>query len=72
MAREVTRDFILRLPEELFKQLEREVKSQRTSRTELVRQALAQYLNWKQDDRDLERDLKSETAKEVPRAATQN
>ncbi len=67
MAREVTRDFILRLPAELFEQLEWEVKSQRTSRTKLVRQALIEYF----DNRDLARDLKSENAKEVARAATQ-
>jgi hypothetical protein len=74
MVREITRDFILRLPPELFKQLEREVKVQRSSRTKLVREILTQYFNWKEDARDLERDLKSERAKEVApkaRAAAQ-
>jgi metal-responsive CopG/Arc/MetJ family transcriptional regulator len=65
MVKEITRDFILRLPPELFKQLEREVKVQRSSRTKLVRQILTQYFNWKEDAHDLERDLKSERAKEV-------
>ena len=74
MVREITRDFILRLPPELFKQLEREVKVQKSSRTKLVRQVLTEYLNGKQLDRDFERDFKSESAKEVvpkARAATQ-
>jgi len=65
VVKESTKDFILRLPPELFKQLEREVKVQRSSRTKLVRQVLTEYLNGKQLDRDLERDLKSERAKEV-------
>jgi metal-responsive CopG/Arc/MetJ family transcriptional regulator len=74
VVKEITNDFILRLPPELFKQLEREVKVQRSSRTRLVRQVLAEYLNGKELDRDLERDLKSERAKEVApkaRAAAQ-
>ena len=74
MVKEITKDFILRLPPELFKQLEREVKTQRTSRTKLVRQALSEYLNGKALDRDFERDFKSENAAEVApkaRAATQ-
>jgi len=74
MVKEITRDFILRLPPELFKQLEREVKVQRSSRTKLVRQVLAEYLSGKELDRDFERDFKSERAKEVApkaRAATQ-
>lgn len=71
MVKEITRDFILRLPPELFKQLEREVKAQKSSRTKVVRQALSQYLNWNQDDRDIARDIKSESAKEAARAATQ-
>jgi metal-responsive CopG/Arc/MetJ family transcriptional regulator len=65
VVKEITRDFLLRLPPELFKQLEREVKVQKSSRTKLVRKVLADYLNWKEDDRDLDRDLKSERAKEV-------
>jgi hypothetical protein len=65
MAKEVTRDLLLRLPVELFKQLEREVKIQRSNRTKLVRQALTEYLNGKQLDRDFERDFKSESAKEA-------
>jgi len=65
VVKEITRDFLLRLPPELFKQLEREVKVQKSSRTKLVRKVLTDYLNWKEDDRDLERDLKSERAKEV-------
>ena len=65
MVKEITKDFILRLPPELFKQLEREVKVQRSSRTKLVRQALTEYLNGKQLDRDFERDFKSEKTKEV-------
>jgi hypothetical protein len=74
VVKEITKDFILRLPPELFKQLEREVKVQRSSRTKLVRQILTQYFNWKEDARDLEREFKSESAKEVApkaRAATQ-
>jgi metal-responsive CopG/Arc/MetJ family transcriptional regulator len=72
MVKEITRDFVLRLPLSLFKQLEREVKVQRSSRTKLVRQVLTEYLNGKQLDRDFERDFESE--KEVAskaRAATQ-
>jgi hypothetical protein len=65
MVKEDTRDFILRLPVELFNQLEREVKVQRSSRTKLVRQVLAEYLNGKALDRDFERDFKSEKPKEV-------
>ena len=75
MVKEITKDFILRLPPELFKQLEREVKVQRSSRTKLVRQVLTEYLNGKQLDRDFERDFNSESTKEVvpkARAATQN
>jgi hypothetical protein len=74
MVKENTKDFILRLPPELFKQLEHEVKMQRSSRTKLVRQVLTEYLNGKQLDRDFERDFKSENTKEVApkaRAATQ-
>ncbi len=74
MVKEITRDFILRLPPELFKQLEREVKIQKSSRTKLVRQVLADYLNGEELDRDFERDFKSESATEVApkaRAATQ-
>jgi metal-responsive CopG/Arc/MetJ family transcriptional regulator len=74
MVKEITEDFILRLPPELFKQLEREVKVQRSSRTKLVRQVLTEYLNGKQLDRDFARDFKSENAKEVApkaKAATQ-
>jgi hypothetical protein len=74
MVKEITRDFILRLPLPLFKQLEREVKVQRSSRTKLVRQLLTEYLNGKQLDRDFERDFRSESAKEVApkaKAATQ-
>ncbi len=65
MVKEITKDFILRLPPELFKQLEREVKIQKSSRTKLLRQILAEYLNGKELDRDLERDLRSERAKEA-------
>jgi metal-responsive CopG/Arc/MetJ family transcriptional regulator len=74
MVKEVTKDFILRLPPELFRQLEREVKVQKSSRTKLVRKALTEYLNEKQTDRDFERDFRSESSKEVApkaRAATQ-
>jgi len=74
MVKEITKDFILRLPPELFKQLEREVKVQRSSRTKLVRQVLTEYLNGKQLDRDFERDFNSESTKEVApkaKAATQ-
>jgi metal-responsive CopG/Arc/MetJ family transcriptional regulator len=74
MAKEETKDFILRLPVELFKRLEREVKIQKTSRTRLVRKALCDYLNVTQSDRDLVLDLFSERAKEVSlraKAATQ-
>jgi len=74
MVKEDTRDFILRLPPELFKQLEREVKNQSTSRTKLVRKVLADYFYWKEHDSDLARDLNSESTKEVApkaRAATQ-
>jgi metal-responsive CopG/Arc/MetJ family transcriptional regulator len=70
MAREVTRDFLLRLPPELFRELEREAKSQGTNRTQLVRKALFEYF----DKRDLVGDLMSERAKELApkaRAATQ-
>jgi hypothetical protein len=74
MVKEDTKDFILRLPVELFKQLEREVKIQKSSRTKLVRKVLSEYLYGKLLDRDFERDFKSERAKEVPlkaKAATQ-
>lgn len=74
MVKEVTKDFILRLPPELFRQLEREVKVQKSSRTKLVRKALTEYLNGKLLDRDFERDFRSESSKEVAlkaRAATQ-
>jgi metal-responsive CopG/Arc/MetJ family transcriptional regulator len=71
LPKEITRDFLLRLPPELFKELEREAKVQRSSRTKLVRKALTEYLNGKQLDRDLERDLRSERAKEAARVATQ-
>ena len=74
MVKEITEDFILRLPPELFKQLEFEVKIQRSSRTKLVRQVLAEYLNGKALDRDFERDFRSESTKEVApkaKAATQ-
>lgn len=70
MAREVTRDFLLRLPPELFRELEREAKNQGSSRTKLVRKALIEYF----EKRDLRRDLDSERAKEVApkaRAAAQ-
>lgn len=65
MVKEITKDFILRLPPELFKQLEREVKIQRSSRTKLVRQVLTEYLRGKEVDRDFERDFKNERLKEV-------
>jgi hypothetical protein len=65
MVKEVTKDFILRLPPELFRQLEREVKIQKSSRTKLVRKVLAEYLNGKEVDRDFERDFRSESPKEV-------
>jgi len=74
MVKEVTKDFLLRLPLELFKQLEREVKVQKSSRTNLVRKALTEYLNGKRIDRDFERDFRSERLKEVApkaKAATQ-
>jgi hypothetical protein len=74
MVKEVTKDFILRLPLELFRQLEREVKVQKSSRTKLVRKALTEYLNGKLLDRDFERDFRSESSKEVApkaKAATQ-
>jgi len=74
MVKEITEDFILRLPPELFKQLEHEVKIQKSSRTKLVRQVLVEYLNGKELDRDFERDFKSEKPKEVAlkaKAATQ-
>lgn len=70
MAREVTRDFLLRLPPELFRELEREAKNEGSSRTKLVRKALIEYF----DKRDLVGDLMSERAKELApkaRAATQ-
>jgi hypothetical protein len=69
MVKEITRDFILRLPLPLFKQLEREVKIQRSSRTKLVRQVLTEYLRGKEVDRDFERDFKSEKPKEVAQKA---
>jgi hypothetical protein len=65
MVKEVTKDFILRLPPELFRQLEREVKVQKSSRTKLVRKVLTEYLNGKLIDRDFERDFRSESSKEV-------
>ena len=65
MVKEVTKDFILRLPPELFRQLEREVKIQKSSRTKLVRKVLAEYLNGKELDRDFERDFRSESPKEA-------
>ena len=65
MVKEITKDFLLRLPSDLFKQLEREVKIQKSSRTKLLRQILAEYLNGKELDRDFERDFKSESIKEV-------
>lgn len=65
MVKEITRNFLLRLPPELFKQLEREVKVQRSSRTKLVRKVLTEYLNGKQLDRDFKRDFDSESRKEV-------
>ena len=65
MVKEVTKDFILRLPPELFRQLEREVKIQKSSRTKLVRKVLAEYFNGKEVDRDFERDFRSESPKEV-------
>jgi len=68
MVKEITKEFILRLPPALFKQLEREVKVQRSSRTKLVRQVLAEYLNGKDLDRDFERDFKSESPKGAPKA----
>jgi len=74
MVKEDTRDFILRLPPELFKQLEREVKVQKSSRTKLVRKVLTDYLNEKLTDRDFERDFASESRGEVApkaKAATQ-
>jgi hypothetical protein len=74
MVKEVTRNFILRLPPELFKQLEREVKVQKSSRTKLVRKVLAEYLNGKELDRTFERDFASESRKEAApkaKAATQ-
>lgn len=71
MTKEITRDFLLRLPPELFRDLEREAKVQRSNRTKLVRKALLEYLNGKHLDRDLERDLRSERAKEAARVATQ-
>jgi metal-responsive CopG/Arc/MetJ family transcriptional regulator len=74
MVKEVTKDFILRLPPELFRQLEREVKVQKSSRTKLVREVLTEYLNGKLTDRDFERDFRSESSKDVApkaKAATQ-
>lgn len=74
MVKEVTKDFILRLPPELFRQLEREVKVQKSSRSKLVRRVLTEYLNGKLLDRDFERDFRSENSKEVApkaKAATQ-
>jgi hypothetical protein len=74
MVKEVTKDFILRLPPELFRQLQREVKVQKSSRTKLVREVLTEYLNGKLTDRDFERDFRSESSKEVApkaKAATQ-
>jgi hypothetical protein len=71
VAKEITRDFLLRLPPELFKELEREAKVQRSNLTKFVRKVLTEYLNGKQFDRDLERDLRSERAKEAARVATQ-
>jgi metal-responsive CopG/Arc/MetJ family transcriptional regulator len=74
MVKEVTKDFVLRLPTELFRQLEREVKVQKSSRTKLVRQALTEYLNGRLTDRDFERDFRSESSKELApkaKAATQ-
>jgi hypothetical protein len=65
MVKEITKNFILRLPLPLFKQLEHEVKIQRSSRTKLVRQVLIDYLNSKEVDRDFERDFRSEKPKEV-------
>ena len=65
MVKEITRDFILRLPLPLFKQLEHEVKIQKSSRTRLVRKVLAEYLNEKLTDRDFERDFRSERTKAV-------
>jgi Ribbon-helix-helix protein, copG family len=65
VVKEITKDFLLRLPPELFKRLEREVKVQRSGRTKLVRQVLTEYLNGKELDRDFERDFKSESAKEI-------
>ena len=71
MVKEITKDFILRLPPALFKQLEREVKTQKSSRTKLVRQVLAEYLNGRELDRDFERDFKSESTTGVtPKART--
>ena len=67
MAVEITRDFLLRLPPELFRELAREAKAQGASRTKLVRKALIEYF----DNRDLARDLKSENAKEVARGTSQ-
>jgi len=65
MVKEITKDFILRLPLPLFKQLEREVKVQKSSRTKLVRKVLAEYLNEKLTDRDFERDFRSDSARMV-------
>ena len=47
-----TKGFILRLSVELLKQLDKEAKLQKSNRTEVVREALRDYLNGK----DLERD----------------
>ena len=55
MPKEVTKEFLLRLPKELFKQLDREVKSQKSNRTQVTREALENYLNGKQLERDLEK-----------------
>jgi hypothetical protein len=74
MVREDTKDFILRLPVELFRQLEREVRLQKSNRTKVVRKALSEYLIGQQLARDLELDFKSERAKEMApkaKAATQ-
>ncbi len=48
-----TKGFILRLPAELLKRLDRETKLQKSNRTEVVRQALRDYLNGKEFDRKM-------------------
>lgn len=55
MAKEITKDFVLRLSIKLSRQLEREVRIQKSYRTQVVREALANYLNARELDRHLSR-----------------